>query len=416
MINRHYLFLLFLGSSIFSQIFADTTNTAAQNPSTTPLPDHIAFCIADMKFLERGEIKVLEFGEGPRSKFKGHEKLYGPQVLWKKFWDYLQTFNVPLWGIRMNDVEHQEDMAPDYFFSMGGTATTGISDLKNQIKELLRNEDGVIKTQSCRDYKAIAMIRYGRPYRSIEKFKKIFPQVCFLGDISNKYVNSKYNTNMLFDDAFSAYFRPKCMSCSKEYTPTLAHEITNDIGGSFFVIKPVNSCRGRGVIIVERDNLDNMLQQILLRPQELADFGIDHTYGYWAFDTNDKFLVEEFVESKPVSVDVDGNGNMQEFDGTMRLVFTIHHYQNQPPVINYLGGYWKLPAKSLSDEPADFIEKHKSDMKPNDHLSSAVIAPQDMIDAQETLSFLLVHLFKKMMEREEADNYLNRDLGECISH
>lgn len=405
---KNYLFILFLHTSLASQTFADLSNN---------MPDNIDFCIADMKYQDLNALKILELGEGARSAFKGHEKLYGPQVLWKNFWDYLHNFHVPLWVVRMDDVEHErrEDMAPDYFFSLGGKAASSMTDLKNQIKESLRNQDGIVKTEACRDYRAIVLIRYGRPHRTIEKFKKIFPQVRFVGDISNKYVNSKYNTNMLFQDPSICSFRPKCIICPKEYTETLSNEITNEMSGSFVVIKPINSCRGRGVIIVDKNNLDEILQQILLRPHELASFGIDHSYGYWAFDTNDKFLIEEFVTSKPISVDIDGNGSKQEFDGTMRLVFTVHHYQDQP-IINYLGGYWKLPAKSLSDESADFMEQHKSDMKPNSHVSSAVIDYQDTINSQTTLSVLLTYLFKKMVDREEADKYLNRDLIEYNSH
>lgn len=54
------------------------------------VPDDIAFCIADLKFADK-KLKILEFGGGQRSGFKGFRLLYGEGKMWGNVWRYLRT-------------------------------------------------------------------------------------------------------------------------------------------------------------------------------------------------------------------------------------------------------------------------------------------------------------------------------------
>lgn len=366
-------------------------------PTSLPIKD-ITFAIADLKFNpETNTIKLLECGDGARSKYMGYDRLHGIGSLWAQFWNYLHQFNLPTWCIRMpGDPASRQTMAPDIFFSLGGKCTTGIADLQRRILSDIFEQKQAVSLQECFDYQALTLIRWGRAAQAMSQFKAIFPNVLFVGDPINEIIRNKYHTNQLFIDTELQQYRPKCIVCPLAYTPDLANTIISELQSDIVVIKPTNASKGRGVILVEKENLDSTLQLILGHPDQIENKDPDSSFGYWASDEcmeNTIFLAEEYISSKIVSV-TDGV-TTKEYDPTLRLIFALHK-DEQGCHVTFFDGYWKLPAKALSEE-GTLTEKHKSDISANS-VSSAALSAEDFEKSTSLLQPALLKLYSYILQ------------------
>ena len=151
-------------------------------------------------------------------------------------------------------------------------------------------------------------------------------------------------------------FKPKFMICEKKYGKELAAKIKKDLPSNQYVIKPLKEFKGRGVVIVNQENLDAMLYKLL------HDYGVLHrgekeiekneSEGHWKRDKGNFFLVEEYCPSKPLTI------NKKVYDATMRVVFMMRHNQSSID-IHYLDAYWKVPHHATTDQ-VDLTMKLKS--------------------------------------------------------
>jgi hypothetical protein len=371
-------------------------------PPTTgyaPCPvQDITFSIADLKFNPAtGSLKLLECGDGARSKYMGYDRLFGVGAMWTHFWNYLQQFGLPTWCVRMpGDPLSRNTMAPQLFFGMGGKNSSGVADLGRRILSTLFEQHQNVTLQDCLNYQGLVLVRWGRAEQTMARFKSIFPNVRFIGDPINNLIRNKYYTNQLFIDTGMEAFRPKCKICPQVYSPELAGQIINELQSNIIVIKPPNASRGRGVIFVHQEDLDAVLRLILLNPDQIEDRDPDSSYGYWTTDEsmgNTIFLAEEYAESKHILVD----GKI--FDPTLRLVFALHKDQTGSHV-TFFGGYWKLPAKALTDE-GSLTEKHKSDISAS-YVSSALVTPEDLQVSSEMLRPVLATLYEYMLTHRNS--------------
>ncbi len=78
----------------------------------------------------------------------------------------------------------------------------------------------------------------------------------------------------------------------------------------------------------------------------------------------------------------------------MRMVTFITNHNGKINV-SFLGGYWKLPAFSLSDTKT-LTEKHKSNIN-KDRLSSAKISTKDRKGVEKILKNVLTKIYTKML-------------------
>lgn len=360
--------------------------------SFASLPVDISFFIADIKY-EKNKLKILEFGQGPRSRFKGHDTLYGKGTIWSNFWTYLKQFNLPIWyvGPNLDQKSVKEEMAFNTLRALPNTYAV------NSIKELKEHE--AFKTHlkkkapqdpyAISDYQGIAIFRHKNASSTeLKKFKSSFPAMIVVDQASSPYVNNKYLTSLLFNDEQHIHFRPQGKTYEKVYYPTLAQKIINDFNCDVYVIKPLDGFKGDGVIMVRKNNLNIVLYNILNKTQAIKE-SKNPTYNHWAKDKNKKFIVEEYEASKLIHVDG------LTYDPTMRIVFCLHYNQGKIG-LNYLGGYWKLPPKGLEEE-GTLIEKSKSKINPNRAITSAQISDEDRQHVEEILNQLLPHLYQKML-------------------
>lgn len=359
-----------------------------QIAATRPVPLDVSFLIADLKF-DGKSVKILEFGEGPRSYFRGHEKLFGQGKIWERFWHYLGQFKVPVWYVgKPLDTDYKlRQIAEKTFAKIGGSFVPNIHKLKRSkiFKELCKTE----YTQSGH-YVGVVVLRHHRmPKVVINKFKKDYPQFLILDTATTPFVNNKHKTAQVFEDTDLSLFKPQWRIYKKKYTPQLANTIVSDFGEHVgaYVIKPLNAANGWGVLIVEATELDETLKTIFSKRDELRNF-TDKSYSYWYKDNNRNFLVEEYVASKVTTV------RNKPFDGTMRVVFTLD-YEPDNVNITFLGGYWKLPCKSLNDK-GSLTDLHKSKINPS-FPSSTKISGKDFKKVKGILKEILPKLYASMV-------------------
>jgi hypothetical protein len=332
------------------------------------LPQDISFCIADLKF-DGTNIQLCELGEGLESRFKGYDAITYQGAMWEALWNALGAYKMPIFVIE-NDFWHQH--TADFAYPA------------------LRANQGFITRSLGKGQRGIYIIHSLK--KSIGAIKRLAaqnPAQFFLGCATTRFVKNKQETNALFDTPFLQQFKPQNLLIKKHYYPDLADDILQTIISEYLVIKPTNSSLGYGILIVHRNELHATLKTILLDHAEiLKKHHGDKGYSYWLKDHSSHFIVEAFAQSKPLIV------KNKTYDATMRVAFLMSNIAGKMR-FTYLGAYWKLPAKDLS-QPASFTEKHKS-ATTSDPGSSVSVADEDFITVCSNLNQLLPELYRKML-------------------
>lgn len=368
--------------------------------STRFFPVDISFFIADAKY-DEGKLKILEFGEGPRSRFNGYDTLYGRGKMWAYFWQYLEQFQIPIWYVDPNIDKNnvQKEVGFKEFKKINGIALKNMQELiENDAFQHTAHQDPPKNKYSIKDYKGIIIFRHkNASHDIIEEFKRNFPYFIVVDNASSLHVNNKYLTSLLFNDKQLTHYRPQCKSYLKQYSPSLATQIIKDFHCNTYVIKPLTAFKGNGVIIVKKETLNKVLYHIL-KKTKIIRRSKNPTYNHWARNKNKKFIVEECEASKYIKV------GGKTYDPTMRMVFCLH-YEKGKIYLTMLGGYWKLPPRAL-EEQGTLIEKSKSKIVPN-RASSAKIAQNDMKNAQRLFQKVLPLVYLKMLESQRIKNIRN---------
>jgi hypothetical protein len=378
--------VLFFSLPLHPQVLHKLSQASTyQYPIPNNLHDEISFCIADLKY-DGTSIKICEFGEGLESRFKGYEALNKDRSIWSMLWSYLSTFNVPVWFTGKLKGSYDYDIKK--FQAMGGTLIPNIHSIKSDdhFKQILKNHykhprrsapAGIIALRSLLLHSSI-----------LEDFNAKYPHMILLGQTTNRFVRSKYQTNKLFECNELAQYKPKFKICTKTYASALANSIIKELGGDVFVIKPVDAALGHGVIMVEKGDLDETLRILFRDTNELERFKQDISYYYWKKDTKKFFIIEEYAPSKIIYI------NNEPYDPTMRVIFAMHNWAGNI-VINFFDAYWKLPTKSLIAE-GSLTEKHKSSVK-SGGLCSLPVDYDDFEMVKALLSRALPELYLKML-------------------
>jgi hypothetical protein len=121
-----------------------------------------------------------------------------------------------------------------------------------------------------------------------------------------------------------------------------------------------------------------------------------HTFGFWQSATANKFLVEEYVPSKTITV------VGKPYDATLRLVFAMSLIDGHVG-IDVLAAYWKLPARALN-ERGSLNEKHRSDVKSSAPVNSVRVSDVDFEKASAQIKFIMQHTYVRMLKRYFRDD------------
>ncbi len=353
----------------------------------------ISLGIVDVKF-DGENLKICELGEGSRSGFKGFDKFYGNGALWRMFWLFCSSLNLRpwmLWDRFSNDTRIANAFSE--YEAFGGRFAHDLRALEKDsvFNDYLKNERAA---DYFSDFNALVIAR-DNCYRDaqLKNFKKNYPRALILSEALGPFGNDKLLMHSLFDDELLKKYRPKCMVMQKQYYRGMAKCITEQLKCDCYVIKPINSSKGNGVIMVKKADLFKTLRTVLERPESLPDIK-DPTYGYWVKDKSKTFLIEEYAPSKLIEF------NGAQYDATMRVMYILFCDKGRIGIL-FLGSYWKLPAKSIH-EKCLLTEKHKSSIKA-DNVGSAMV---DLVDYKKVTGILKAALpmayVKILQDRERC--------------
>jgi hypothetical protein len=175
-----------------------------------------------------------------------------------------------------------------------------------------------------------------------EKFRKNYPGVVLIDSAFDGYVSNKYNmSKLLVGNSYTESHKPR-WACYNRKEKNLAERILNDISSDQLVIKPLHEYCGKGVIILERENLKDTLKTLFENKNKTPHS--DPAYEFWRTEKASEFIVEEFIESEPIFVPHLG----KTYCPTMRTVFLLFYDQGKIQ-IDCLGGYYNLPKVSLEE-------------------------------------------------------------------
>jgi len=185
---------------------------------------------------------------------------------------------------------------------------------------------------------------------------------------------------------------PHQLCLPRVYHYSLAKEIIDGLGcgeQDVLVLKLCNRSRAAGIIPVPVDELDEVLEELLVIPDDMEEWltrklarGSEETlevdWGcfeeqrrHWWSNECPFFVVETYCESVPVLSEADE----KLYDGTMRVAFALrrkavkaqgrrkkdssyYNYENPPAEeepkeqleLEWLGGYWKLPKDDVNSD------------------------------------------------------------------
>lgn len=375
--------------------FYPTTKTpSAIDPITVKLPPRVSFpaditfLIADLKYSNKQGVKICEIQPASLSTFKGYDYVnsdYG--LVPKQFCRFIKKFQKTGWYVfkdvsenKFKDILYEKRWYPEESLEslMDNPEFTALSKLPVKDPSNLRHYHGVL---------------YARSWRSIpiEEFRAQHPGIVLIDAAVSPYKGDKLLMNqLLMSDERLKKIRPMWNCYLKHYDKELVGQIKRDIPTDIFVIKPLRSTRGKGVLIVSKEELGPTLEYILTENKEILKKNPDASFSHWARDTCDGFIIEEFAESDPV---VMKELNNQAYDATMRVVFALIYHKKKIGIA-FFGGYWKLPQKSLF-ELGTLTEKHRSYGHENNFSS---VKPEIMQQVEEELKESMMILYHLMLE------------------
>lgn len=369
----------------------------------------ISYFGADMKYKD-GNFKICEFVEARNATHLASDVFINNKIhrltspYWIFFVHYLDKFNLPVWFISNKKKSYLKlKFAYNESRKKKWRFLKSFEELKRDrlfIKQLHKKIK--IKKGHVRSYRGIIIYIYRDDWYSeraeeLSAFKKIFPQFLYINHVVTPFAKSKKVTTELFQDQELSRYRPQAKIYEKKYSEELVKRIKNDFSQPMLVIKPLNSGRSNGVIVINRENIDKELKKILPgieRYQFNYRPASSTMYEYWKHDKNTHFLIEEYCESKLLSI------KNKRYDPTMR-VFFIMRYDNSKIYTKILPGFWKAPLKSLDDE-GSLSDRHKTQASSAPGaIRGVTISKKDVEGIRRALEEALPKIYLKMLLKQK---------------
>jgi hypothetical protein len=352
-------------------------------------PD-VSLLIADLKVTPNGEVKVVEFGHGIHSGLEGYAKVNDQHQLIKSVWQYFSDKrNLPVFYVDHLDNFSKLDeqiRGLDYI----NQENRSFNLPKNELREIFDTDHfchkpGIDQTQ-MEAYKGLIVDSNFSGSMDYKSLLTVNSNLLMLNDKKGMdlIIINKFFTNKLFSDELSN-FRPRWLLIKKKYTETLAENINNDLNSEKVIIKPLIGCKGNGITVVKKEDLDSELKNMLIKTPPIKDD------NFWAEDKEPMFLVEEYVESKPIQTD---NGL---FDATLRMVFAFENSADYSSV-HYFDGYWKLPKLPMG---IGSLNDHSKSLG-SDH--SHKLSNDDRDHVISKLNCFLPNIYEKMITTTPYDS------------
>ncbi len=350
-------------------------------------PVDVSFMTVDLKYSEERGVKICEVQHGINSTFYGNQFIHGePGPIPINFYHSLLQYHDRSWTTIRYFVRSKISSilikAPEWSVLNDTKAIANDPDF--QYRASLPVDD----PYDIYSYHGFLAVK-PRDIGDYKTFKKKYPGIIPLDAATHPYWGDKYKMTKLFSkDETLASYKPKWNLYAKKYTKSLANEIIDDLQSDIFVIKPRGAALRKGVIIVDRENLDSTLKYILNLSNKLRN-DPDKSYNYWCRDKFNSFLVEEFVESDPLAV---AHLENKIYQPTLRVAFLLV-YNNQTIEVKFLGEHWQLPPYSLT-EGGTLNDIH---MSCGEVPYFCKIDPELMEEVKQQLSVALHLLYQQML-------------------
>lgn len=254
-----------------------------------------------------------------------------------------------------------------------------LSRIKQQPPE---NPDNLFDYQCCLFSLHLDPIIRGDPLR--------FPQILFLDRAILPFCCNKLTMNWFFHQLDKTRnLRPIWAVYQKGDPQDLSRRILSDIPGDIVVIKPIQSTMGRGVIIVDKQDLASTLEYILHSPKELLIKDPERSYSQYARDSSEYFIIEEFIPSDPLFFE------QEPYDCTMRVTALLSYHQKIADV-TFLSEYWYSPSKPTRSEYT-LIQSHKAK---GTHFCT--VAPDVSVEVRRQLYPALLEAYRHMLDQHDT--------------
>ncbi len=349
-------------------------------------PVDICFMIADLKYNTRQGVKICEIQQASLSLFNGDAfRCAQEESIYQEFLRILSLYNQNGWvvanGIADKNIVSVLTQSSSWKNSSDLIALVSDPYFRNQAQQ------SVVDKYDLSSYQGF-LYSNGSQICVIDDFETRFPGMIVIDKSSFPFWIDKFRMTQLFaEDELLSTFKPKWGNYQKNYTKELATHIADDLQCDTFVIKPRGEFQGNGVIITQKQDLDEILYYIITKSGVLAE-SKDPAYASWKNDFFDSFIVEEFVTSDSIAIP---HLNYKIYQPTMRVAFLLV-YNKGCHYVHFLGGYWKTPSVSL-DEEGSFMEKHKDICKPPYYCS----VESDTMQAVEKELFIALPLLHARM-------------------
>lgn len=379
-----------LSNKLFLSVLDQTISI--KSDSYKNLPPSFSFFSADAKF-DGKNLKFCEIGNGLYGViYPVYGLLEGEKaVLYPPYWEFLWIFasklKIPVWCIK-----HDHALIAEHTLqALGGKIFDSIESFEDYLS-INYPQEKLIKEKPKSIESCVGILAYGGERvenDKLEKFKATHPGILFINDLPWLYQRRKDKIHEVFNDDFLSQFRPTWGVYPAKYSENLSKQIKKEIKSPFYVIKPLVGRQSRGVILVDEKNLDSTLKKIFKKiPAYKKSKKINSRFD-WGNYEYDKFIVEEFIESKQIFK------NEKPYDPTLRLGFIII-LNNGEMSINVINAFWKFPPKSLTDD-CDLTEKHITKSLIGIKEPALNADAQDLIQVRNILNSMLPKLYEKLM-------------------
>ncbi|MBS0635635.1 MAG: hypothetical protein JSR37_09250 [Verrucomicrobia bacterium] len=361
-------------------------------------PVDVCFMVADLKYNKRDGVKICEIQQGSLSLFNGNSyRNEDEESIHKELVRTLSEYNANGWLVAdsLADKNLRSTLAESWHSSKD------LVELFSTPEFLMEKNLSAADPYDISTYRGFLYVNWSH-LCVVSDFEQHYPGMVVLDRSSFPFWTDKYLMSQLFtEDCVLKKFKPKWGCYKKSYSP---NQIQNDLQCDTFVIKPRGECLGKGVIIVPKEELDEVVQYICTKEGPLAERK-SAAYSAWKSDPFDSFIVEEFIASDLLTIPHLANKTYQP---TMRVAFLLV-YNKQSHHVHFLGEYWKTPAVALEDD-GDIMQKNKDICKApyysavdertkqavHDELAVALpILHRKMIEGSEKISELGCQMAKK---------------------
>jgi len=351
-------------------------------------PVDVCYMVADLKYNARQGVKICEIQQACLSLFNGDTfRNVEEESIHKELLRTLSLYNRNGWIVANTVVDKNlvSTLTASPFWRSPKDIVALFSD-QNFMKQAREPVEDIYDLLS---YQGFLYINWSQLY-VISDFEKRFPGMIVMDKSSFPFWIDKYRMTQLFaEDKLLSTFKPRWGNYKKIYIKDLAAKIADDLQCDIFVIKPRGEFLGKGVIITQKQNLDEVLSYIITKEGKLAESD-DPAYTAWKYDPFDSFIVEEFVASDPIEIPHLEN---KVYQPTMRVAFLLV-YNKHGHHVHFLGAYWKTPLISI-DEEGDLMQKNKDICKPPYYCA---VDPKIMQSVQNELRVALPLLHGKMLQ------------------